>query len=101
LVDTVYSGADHELYEKALKFWGIEAQRLKAIEEMSELSVVISKMLNGYTVSETAYLGELIDAQLLINQLVHNELGNPSYWMLKRQKIERLKMRVINEEYPT
>jgi len=101
MVNNVYFCTDSETYEKALKYFGIEAQRLKAIEEMSELTVEIAKMLNGYDVPETRYLSELIDTQLLINQLVHNELGNPSYWLLRRQKIERLKMRLVNEEFPT
>lgn len=101
MVNDIYFCTDSETYEKALKHFGVDAQRLKAIEEMSELSVEIAKMLNGYDVPETRYLSELIDAQLLINQLVHNELGNPSYWMLRRQKIERLKMRLLDEEYST
>lgn len=93
----VYSGAESDLYGLALTRWGYEAQALKCIEELAEFIVELSKKLNGYDDRGTLYLGELLDAQIMLNQMVHNELNNPVYWMLRKQKIERLKNRLLEE----
>ena len=89
----VYSG-DSELYERALKQWGYEAQALQCIQEMAEFTIEITKKISGSLFRETNYLGELIDTQIMINQMVHRELNNPSYWMLRKQAIEKLKQRL-------
>lgn len=93
----VYSGAESDLYEEALKKWGYDAQALKCIEELAEFIVELSKRLKGYDDRRFRYLGELLDAQIMINQMVHNELNDPRYWMVRKQKIEGLKNRLLDE----
>ena len=36
-----------DIYEKAVELWGMNAQLLMAIEEMSELSTVLCHLLRG------------------------------------------------------
>jgi NTP pyrophosphatase (non-canonical NTP hydrolase) len=56
--------------QEIIKKFGQESQTIKAIEEMSELVVELTKRLNGSESNRSQLLGELADVQVMIWQLV-------------------------------
>lgn len=93
----VYS-CDSDLYDEALKKYGYEAQALHTIQELSEFTVEITKRLEGKG-ERIDYLHELIDAQLMLNQMIYNELNDPDYWRIRKLGIKRLRLK-LEEESP-
>jgi len=55
----------HEIAEH----YGEEHQMLKAVEEMAELTQVITKAIHGDTLHEWDYPGELADVMIMAEQL--------------------------------
>lgn len=67
------------IYIKALIHFGIQNQRLKAIEEMSELTQALCK--------DTNIAEEIADVQILLDQL---KLAYPEWKEFENKKLERL-----------
>ena len=57
-----------EIYEKALRTWGTQAQIMMAIEEMSELTKELCKHFRGRPNGEEI-VDELADVTIMVEQL--------------------------------
>ncbi|MFX1450667.1 MAG: hypothetical protein ACFFCM_07495 [Promethearchaeota archaeon] len=57
-----------ELYKKALKSWGLEAQMFMLFEEMSELQKEIIKTWRGKS-DNSKIAEEIVDVQIMIEQM--------------------------------
>ena len=84
------------IIKKAIFVYGKTAQKVKAIEELSELSFAIAKDINNYTdinniIEEIADVGIMLD-QLIILYNCKEKADNA-----RRIKLERLKERLQNE----
>lgn len=82
------------LYERAISRWGDKAQVLKAIEELGELAVELSRWLNSYDPADEHLLShireELADVCIMTDQL-QLIFGDVSDWeMHKLERLERL-----------
>jgi len=92
---------EKELYERALKKWGIEAQVSMAIEEMAELTVELCHSLRqNKFVAPTKVLEELADVQIMVEQLTlifsseifDGQARKEEFEVYRRQKLQKLKM---------
>lgn len=83
------------LYERAISRWGDKAQVLKAIEELGELAVELSRWLNSYDPADGHLLShireELADVCIMCDQL-QLIFGDVSVWEM--HKLERLERRL-------
>ncbi len=87
---------DMELYEQAVAKWGIHAQILMAVEEMSELIKVLVKYgrnVNSSSLDEI--IEEIVDTEIMLEQLklifVYSSPTNyDKYKELRKKKLERL-----------
>lgn len=91
----------HEIYKKALEYWGEEFQLDMVIEECLELCHAIFKFKRGRTTIEDV-AEEGVDVYIMLGQLqqiVHKkDIRIPSLWFTKyNEKMERLK-KLINKE---
>jgi len=85
----------NDLYNKAKTKWGVRAQLIKAIEEMSELTKELAKSLNGNTDRQHT-AEEVADVKIMIEQI---ELFLEIEWLVeqyKRKKLDRLE-RLVSE----
>lgn len=57
------------ILDQAIKQWGKNAQMIKAIEECSELNVVLAKTLNGSPCTAAQVIDEVADAMIMVNQM--------------------------------
>lgn len=78
-----------ELYQSALNKWGIAAQALKAIEEMAELTVNLSKRLNRLEVSDAELIDEVADVIIMSEQMAL-VIGQKEVEIRKQEKLRRL-----------
>lgn len=85
-----------EIYDKAECEWGRQSQMIAAIEELSELSVEIAKMLNKKRQTDTAIIDELADASIMIEQIIHMHALNDDVNKRINYKLERLKNKLIS-----
>jgi NTP pyrophosphatase (non-canonical NTP hydrolase) len=84
-----------QVYEKALYKWGRNAQIIKAIEEMSELTKELAKLINKQ--GDLGHIAEEIaDTKIMIEQLemILNIKGMVEKY--RQEKIDRLE-RLVNE----
>ena len=66
----------NELYEKAVEKYGLQAQSLVAIEEMTELSKVILKGFRN-EINKEELTDEIADVEIMLEQLKQfHEIGN-------------------------
>lgn len=66
----------NELYEKAVEKYGLQAQSLIAIEEMTELSKVILKGFRN-EINKEELTDEIADVEIMLEQLKQfHEIGN-------------------------
>jgi len=66
---------EEKLYERVNEVFSEDSQLCAAIEEMGELTVELSKILNGKrNLSSESFklLDELVDVNIMIGQLVYN-----------------------------
>lgn len=83
------------IYEDALKYWGIDAQKWALIEEMGEVMQVLSHEKRG-RVGVNMVINELIDLQTTINMLrVHYVLDCD--WDKRMQIAEKRLQQKITE----
>lgn len=59
------------IYERALKTWGKDAQMLQVIEEMSELTKEILKNVNRKKDNIAELVEETADVEIMLEQLKH------------------------------
>ena len=89
-----------DTYKKAIKTYGEKAQKLMAIEEMSELTKEICKDFRG-KLNRKNLIEELADVTITIDQLMMMyEISGDEIEQMRERKIERLKERLekINDE---
>jgi NTP pyrophosphatase (non-canonical NTP hydrolase) len=72
------------IYDQALNHFGIDAQKIKAIEEMAELTQAICK--------DTNIAEEIADVQILLEQL---KIVYPEWEKYKLTKLNRLKSIIV------
>lgn len=83
-----------DTYKKAIKTYGKKAQKLMAIEEMSELTKEICKDFRGMLDREHI-IEEIADVTITIYQLLMMyEIGDNEIQQMCERKMERLKERL-------
>lgn len=61
-----------DLTIKARQKWGDNPQKIKTVEELSELSVVLCKAINGSPVTQEQLVDEIADVLIVANQMRHH-----------------------------
>ena len=79
--------------QKIIQRFGREAQTIKAIEEMGELIVELTKRLNGSESNRSQLLGELADVQVMIWQMVLIYSSEEQFERRINAKLQRTKER--------
>ena len=89
-----------DTYKQAIKTYGEHAQKLMAIEEMSELTKEICKDFRGkldreHLIEEMADVLIMLDQMLILYKISGEEVG-----LMRIKKVERLKERLekVNDE---
>lgn len=83
-----------DTYKKAIKTYGKKAQKLMAIEEMSELTKEICKDFRG-KLNREHLIEEMADVTITIYQLLMMyEIGDNEIQQMCERKVERLKERL-------
>lgn len=83
-----------DTYKKAIKTYGEKAQKLMAIEEMSELTKEICKDFRG-KLDREHLIEEIADVTITIYQLLMMyEIGDDEIQQMCEKKMERLKERL-------
>lgn len=86
-----------ETMERALEHYGANAQMLKCIEEMGELSRALARAMNPNEQTDQANIcEEIADVSILIDQL-HLHFGKEYIMRLKVSKLRKMKERVDAE----
>lgn len=78
-----------KLYLKAIRLWGVEAQRNMVFEEIGELNTVLARDLRGRATKEDI-LSELADVTIMCEQMAVI-LGYDDYEKMLDYKLERLR----------
>ena len=87
-------------YNKAIELYGEKAQKLMAIEEMSELTKEICKDFRG-KLNREHLIEEVVDVIITIDQLMMMyEISGDEIEQMRERKFERLKERLemVNDE---
>lgn len=81
-------------YKKAIDLYGEKAQKLMAIEEMSELTKEICKDFRG-KLNREHLIEEVADVTITIDQLmIMYEISGEEVGLMRIKKVERLKERL-------
>jgi len=86
-----------ELYAKAVKLWGEQAQEMMVIEECSELIKALCKYRRGKCTIDDL-INEMVDVQITLNQLrfiVNDESKWQRWW---DYKLSRLKDMLVENQ---
>ena len=89
-----------EILKKAIKHYGVENQMIQTMEELSELSVAISKCLRYKDDIEARnnLVEEVEDALIMIDQLkIIMDIKDYELECYRQYKLERLERRINNE----
>ena len=89
-----------DTYKKAIETYGEKAQKLMAIEEMSELTKEICKDFRG-KLNREHLIEEIVDVIITIDQLMMMyEISGDEIEQMRERKFERLKERLemVNDE---
>lgn len=83
-----------DTYKQAIETYGVRAQKLMAIEEMSELTKEVCKDFRGklnreHLIEEMADVLNMLDQMLLLYKISGEEVG-----LMRIKKVERLKERL-------
>lgn len=87
-------------YKQTIKTYGKKAQKLMAIEEMSELTKEICKDFRG-KLNREHLIEEIVDVIITIDQLMMMyEISGDEIEQMRERKFERLKERLemVNDE---
>lgn len=83
-----------DTYKQAIETYGEKAQKLMAIEEMSELTKEICKDFRG-KLNREHLVEELADVTITIDQLmIMYEISGEEVGLMRIKKVERLKERL-------
>lgn len=83
------------VYEEAIKMWGINAQVDMAIEEMSELAKALIKYRRSATEQRIAdIVEEIVDVEIMLEQLKIIYCDEYNYNLKKKEKLDRLVKRL-------
>lgn len=95
---TQLSNDPFDLYRRAAKLWTRKFMSAKTIEECAELTVELSKDINGFEGKPDGIIEELVDVQIMIDQM-RIVIDDESKWnRWHAYKIDRLKTLVVNQE---
>ena len=83
-----------EVYKAAMKYWGIEKQRIKAIEELSELQKELCKSALGES-NQNSIAEEIADVSIMIDQMIYAYGLEDDVRGWIRYKTDRLQQRLI------
>lgn len=83
----------NDVYEKALKKWGVEMQETVAIEEMSEVIKEITKAMRG-ELNRAHLAEEVADAKIMLEQICEMFNINDSVESWMDYKIAALQRKV-------
>ena len=89
-----------DILEKAIKHYGVENQMIQTMEELSELSVAISKCLRYKDDIETRnnLVEEVEDTLIMIDQLkIIMDIKDYELECYRQYKLERLEKRINDE----
>ena len=89
-----------DTYKQAIETYGVRAQKLMAIEEMSELTKEICKDFRG-KLNREHLIEEIVDVIITIDQLMMMyEISGDEIEQMRERKFERLKERLemVNDE---
>ena len=90
---------NQRVYKKALKLYGLTSQIDITIEECSELIQALVKFKRyGTDKTVTKILDELVDATIMIEQMIASFHLRDKFYERKKYKIERLIKRLEKEE---
>ena len=92
-----------DILEKAIKHFGVENQMMQTMEELSELSVAISKCLRYKDDIEARnnLVEEVADVLIMIDQLkIIMNIKDYEIECYRRYKLDRLERRIENEKKP-
>lgn len=90
----------NELTDAIIKHYGEKSQMLKLIEEMAELTVELSKVLNSINPIENEKLmEEIVDVEIVFEQVKKivtkkNVFSDHSYWSMRSKKLNRVADRI-------
>lgn len=83
-----------DTYKQAIETYGVRAQKLMAIEEMSELTKEICKDFRG-KLNREHLIEEMADVTITIDQLmIMYEISGKEIQQMRERKIDRLKERL-------
>ena len=83
-----------DTYKQAIKTYGEKAQKLMAIEEMSELTKEICKDFRG-KLNREHLIEEMADVLIMLDQmLVLYKISGEEVGLMRIKKVERLKERL-------
>ena len=83
-----------DTYKQAIETYGVRAQKLMAIEEMSELTKEICKDFRG-KLDREHLIEEVADVLITLEQLtIIYEISDKEIMLMLEKKIERLKERL-------
>jgi NTP pyrophosphatase (non-canonical NTP hydrolase) len=80
------------IYQEALKKWGVEAQIRQATEEAAELIVVLNHNWRGRADADLV-AAEIADVQIMMEQMAE-VFGTEKVVLARREKLERLRERL-------
>lgn len=80
------------IYQQIINKYGKEHQILKAVEELTELSLALQHYFDGKTATD-AVVNELVDVEIMLIQLkIIFEVSEETITKIKRQKLEKLNL---------
>lgn len=83
-----------DTYKQAIETYGVRAQKLMAIEEMSELTKEICKDFRG-KLDREHLIGEMADVLIMLDQmLLLYKISGEEVGLMRIKKVERLKERL-------
>lgn len=89
---------NNELYERAIKHWGVDLQYGMLGEEMAELTIAINKFRRDKA-TLIDVIDEVVDVQIMVEQMkVLFGINAECFKEVYDKKIERLKIMIENEE---
>ncbi len=83
------------VYDKAIENWGYDVQTTVAIEEMSELTKELCKVLRGDK-RDKALLEELADVQIMLEQMIQLYDTENEVLEIRQKKLECLRKKLID-----
>lgn len=86
-----------DLTIKARCKWGDTPQRIKTVEELSELAVVLCKAINGSPVTMEAIVDEIADVLIVVNQMRHH-YGEIQVDQRIEYKLDRLERAIASDK---